>query len=174
MQPENVAGKSRHLVRYDYGIGGLLWWIRAHSPEEIVLTLAGAEVVTDPEELVLAAHQELSEIDLDGELPAPLSGMKAERIEQSGQPGFGALVGRKVVHLGWATELRSGTTRSFVELGPDGRRIRMVEIGADDVAVRTSLDDWTSNSPYDLYDPQFAAMEIEAPAFEKEWDAAAD
>ncbi|MFJ1796388.1 hypothetical protein [Kitasatospora griseola] len=31
----NEGGKTRHPVLHDYGTGGLWWWVRAGSAEEI-------------------------------------------------------------------------------------------------------------------------------------------
>ncbi|MCZ9344430.1 hypothetical protein NGM37_42465 [Streptomyces sp. TRM76130] len=60
----------------------------------------------------------------------------------------------------------------LMEPGPDGRRLRQVDIGSDACAVRTSVDDWPFNPPCDLYDPQYASLEISSSAFEAAWRAA--
>jgi hypothetical protein len=168
------AAKPRHLVRYDYGMGGLLWWIHAASATEIVESLAGVEVLTDPDAVRDAESQDLKIVDLDGPLPVPLSGMRAERMEQQTMPGFGALAGRARVYLAWSSRSSSvegGTARTLVELGPDGRVLRQVEVElGTESAVRVKEDERTSQPPFDLYDPQYAAMEIEAEEFEEVWE----
>ena len=165
------SGKPRHLVRYDYGMGGLLWWIHAESAAAIGESLAGVEVLTDPESLREAAAQDLKTVDLDGPLPVPLSGMRAERLEQQNMPGFGALVGRDRVYLAWTSRPAADGTasRTLVELGPDGRVRRQVAVGANGDAVRADDEERTSRPAFDLYDPQYAEMEVDAAEFEEAW-----
>ena len=169
------SDKPRHLVRYDYGMGGLLWWIRAESAAEIGESLAGVEVLTDPQSLREAELRDLKTVDLDGPLPVPLSGMRAERLEQRSRPGFGALVGRDRVHLAWTSRPSAdGTTsRTLVELGPDGRVRRQVEVRANGGAVRADDAERASLPAFDLYDPQYAAMEVDAVEFEDAWQLSA-
>jgi hypothetical protein len=56
---------------------------------------------------------------------------------------------------------------SSATVGPSpARRIVVV---ADGTATAEGPDDWPFNSPFDLYDPKYAAMEIAADEFESTW-----
>lgn len=164
------ARRTRHLVRHDYGMGGLWWWVWAESAEEIVRVCAEVEVVSSPEAVERAKAWALEELHLDAPDPNPLSGFRAQRDAQRGRPGFGALAGRDRVYVRWQED---GDEVSYLmELGRDGRRLRQVDIGPDGCAVRTGVDDWPFNPPCDLYDPQYASLEISPAAFETAWHAA--
>lgn len=160
------SGKTRFLVLHDYGMGGLWWWIWAESADEIVTTLAEAEVVTDPEMLGRAAEWELDELDLgdvDGD-PALVS-MRKEREEQRGQPGFGVLAGRQQVFL----RMEDDGHNYLVDIGADGRQVRQVRFGEDGTLYRSSVDDWPINPPIDLHDPQYVPLEVQEREFEEAW-----
>lgn len=162
--------KTRYLVLHDYGMGGLWWWVWAGSAEEIVRVCAEVEVVTEPEAVERAETWSLEEVHLDAPDPNPLSDFRAQRDAQRGQPGFGVLAGRERVYLRWQEE---GDEEIFLmELGPDGRRLRQIEIGADGGAVKTSAEDWPLNPPCDLYDPQYVSLEISCDDFESAWHRA--
>ncbi|MFJ8442685.1 hypothetical protein [Kitasatospora griseola] len=163
----NESGKTRHLVLHDYGMGGLWWWVWAGSAEEIVESCAEVEVVTDPDAVQHVDTWDLKEVHLDDPEPNPLSSFRARRDAQRGRPGFGALAGRDRVHLR-RPEVEEGQVY-LVELGPDGRRLRQVELGADGGAVGTTPEDWPFNPPTDLYDPEYAAWEIGRDEFEDAW-----
>ena len=164
--------KKRYLVLHDYGMGGLWWWVWAESPQEIVREVAEIEVVTAPEAVLGAETWSLEEVDLSGQDPNPLSILRAKRDAQRGQPGFGALVGRSIVHLRMPADDEDGVVLFLMEIGWDGRRIRQVEVRPDGSAIRTDAEDWPFNSPFDLHDPQYASMEIGSDAFEASWDRA--
>ncbi|MCK8679158.1 hypothetical protein [Streptomyces lichenis] len=164
---ETVAGKTRHLVVHDYGMGGVWWWVWAASAEEIPREVAEVEVVTDPETRARAAEWGLEEVHLDAPGPDALSSLRAQREAQRGEPGFGALAGRERVYLRWQED---GEGSSLVcELGPDGRRLRQVEVAADGSSVRTTPEDWLFNPPMDLWDPRYASWETGAEEFEAAW-----
>ncbi|WP_374684171.1 hypothetical protein [Streptomyces sp. ODS05-4] len=167
---ETGAGKARHLVHHDYGMGGMWWWVWAGSAEEIARGVAEVEVVADPETLTRAAEWDLAEVHLDAPDPNPLSALRAQRAAQRAEPGFGALAGRERVYLRWEGEAE-GSVRC--ELGADGRRLRQVETAADGSSVRSTPDDWLFNPPMDLYDPQYAGWETGPEEFEEAWRAAA-
>ncbi|MFI6638854.1 hypothetical protein [Streptomyces sp. NPDC050504] len=170
MKQPNETRKRRFLVLHDYGMGGLWWWVWARSAEEVVENCAEVEVVTDPDALARAGTWSLDEVHIDAPHPNPLSDLRAQREAQRDQPGFGALVGRELVHLRW---LEDGDDQvCLLELGPDGRKVREVEIGPDGDAVRTGVDDWLFNPPFDLFDPQYAPMEISRAAFDEAWRTA--
>ncbi|MFD8492623.1 hypothetical protein [Amycolatopsis sp. NPDC059657] len=156
----------RYLVVHDYGMGGLWWWLIAGSPEEIVLALSETEVVSDAETIHQAEGWSLEEVELDGALPVPLDSMRDVRVKQREHPDFGATAGRSPIYL----RLPDDDGAWLVELGADGRRLRQVEVPADGPALKT--DAWPFNPPLDLYDPQYAAMEMEAADFEAAWCAA--
>jgi hypothetical protein len=158
----------RFLVLHDYGMGGLWWWITAPSAEHVVHTLAEVEVVTDPEVIEQAGGWNLDEVDLDGELPPPLDEMRDQRTRQRRHPDFGALVGSSPVYLRLLPDEVGDVI--LVELGPDGRRLRQVIHPADGDATRQAS--WPVNSPFDLYDPEFAAQRIDRAEFEQAWSTA--
>ncbi|WP_223290933.1 hypothetical protein [Streptomyces avicenniae] len=162
---------ERFLVSHDYGMGALWWWVRAPSAEDIVLACADVQVVTSEEAWRWARAQDtpLPEVDLDAPHPNPLSSFRATRDAQRDRPGFGALAGRERVHL--RAEGEEGVVQ-LAELGPDGRRLRQVEIGPSGKGVRTGPADWLFNPPSDLYDPDLAPLEIPADTFESAWRAA--
>ncbi|RCV48453.1 hypothetical protein DEF23_18830 [Marinitenerispora sediminis] len=156
-------------------MGGLWWWVRAGSAREITDACAEVEVVTDPGAVRRAeADASLEEVDLAA-LPADsvLAGLRARRDAQRGRPGFGALVGRERVYLRmpFRDDAAGGPPDPvdyLLELGPDGRWIRQVEL-APDGGLRMSADDWPINPPFDLYDPELAGLEIDARTFEDSW-----
>jgi hypothetical protein len=167
---QGEVGRTRFLVLHDYGMGGLWWWVWAGSAEEIIGACAEVEVVSDPDAVSRAETWTLEEVCLDDPDPNPLSSLRAQRDAQRGQPGFGALVGRERVCLRWP-EGDEGEV-FLMELGPDGRRLRQVEIGPDGGSVRTGIEDWPFNPPFDLHDPQYASMEIGSGDFQEAWQRA--
>ncbi|WP_432044300.1 hypothetical protein [Streptomyces cadmiisoli] len=170
MNQTGEVRKTRYLVLHDYGMGGLWWWVWAESAQEIVRVCAEVEVVTDPEAVERATAGALEEVHLDAPDPNPLSSFRERRSAQRGQPGFGVLAGRDRVYLRWQED--GDEEILLMELGPDGRRLRQVEIGSDSGAVKTSVEDWPFNPPYDLYDPQYASLEISCDDFEEAWHRA--
>ncbi len=168
---QGEVGKARYLVLHDYGMGGLWWWVWAGSAEEIVDACAEVEVITDPDRVRRAEEWGgLEEVHLDAPDPNPLSGLRAQRDAQRGQPGFGALASRARVYLCWPEDDLGDVY--LMELGPDGRRLRQVVSGADGSAVKTSAEDWPFNPPFDLRDPQYVSMEIAHDDFEAAWQRA--
>jgi hypothetical protein len=161
---------QRFLVLHDYGMGGLWWWIHARSEREIMETFAEVEVVDDPEHLARFADGSLKEVGIDDPvMPAGLKEAREERDAQRDQPGFGALAGREKV---WIRDTSYEDEVYFEELGPDGRRLRQVTVGADGTMVRTGPEDWPFNPPRDLYDPGLLGYEISADEFEQAWNEA--
>ncbi|MER5459055.1 hypothetical protein ABT008_30255 [Micromonospora sp. NPDC002389] len=164
--------KKRFLVLHDYGMGGLWWWIHARSAPQIVTTFAEVEIIEDPEILARFVDDDLTEVDIDTAIMPPgLDGLREQRNAQRGLRGFGALAGRDVVHLRRTWEEADDTEPAvyFEELGPDGRRLRQVEVYRDGTAIRTGPDDWPFNPPNDLYDPELARWEIDPHEFEQAW-----
>ncbi|WP_127507028.1 hypothetical protein [Actinoplanes solisilvae] len=169
--------KKRFLVLHDYGMGGLWWWIHARSEWEIAQTFAEVEVVTDPDALTRFPDGELAEVDIDAAtMPAGLDGLREQRRAQRDRPGFGALAGREAVFLRrpWDEADETEPQIYYEHLGPDGRRLRQVEMYADGTAVRTGPEDWSFNPPNDLYDPDLAQWETGAQDFEEVWRRARD
>ncbi|WP_229883527.1 hypothetical protein [Streptomyces omiyaensis] len=167
MSQLDEVGKTRYLVLHDYGMGGLWRWVWADSAEEIVSACAEVEVIRNPDAVRRAETWDLEEVHLDAPDPNPLSSFRVKRDAQRGQPGFAVLVRRDRVYLR-RPEFEDGEV-FLMELGPDGRRLRQVEIGPDGGAVRTSVEDWPFNAPFDLHDPQYLAMEIGRGDFEAAW-----
>ncbi|MFI7547883.1 hypothetical protein [Actinoplanes sp. NPDC049599] len=164
--------KQRFLVLHDYGMGGLWWWIHARSARRIVETFAEVEVVEDPEIVARFADDSLTEVDIDAaDMPPGLDGLRQQRDAQRSRPGFGALAGREVVFLRrpWEEADDTEPTVYFEEIGPDGRRLRQVEVYRDGTAIKTGPDDWPLNPPIDLHDPELAPWEIGPDDFEQVW-----
>lgn len=164
--------KKRFLVLHDYGMGGLWWWIHAGSEGEIAQTFAEVEVITDPEALTRFRDGELAEVDIEAAImPADLDGLREQRHAQRDRPGFGVLAGREAVFLRrpWDEADETEPQIYYEHLGPDGRRLRQVEMYADGSAVRTGPEDWPFNPPNDLYDPDLAQWETDAQDFEEVW-----
>ncbi|GAA2079821.1 hypothetical protein GCM10009801_37700 [Streptomyces albiaxialis] len=158
----------RHLVQHDYGMGALLWWMWAPSAREIAETYAEVEVVADPASRGLDGLDEVR-IDDPGQDPA-LTSFRARRAAQRGHPAFGALAGRERVWLRRREEDAGPEDPSYLlELGPDGRWLRQVEVAPDGTSVRSTSDDWPINPPCDLYDPELAESAIPAETFEEAW-----
>ncbi|OHV64197.1 hypothetical protein BCD48_37695 [Pseudofrankia sp. BMG5.36] len=154
-------------------MGGLWWWVQATSAREIVERIAEVEVVTDADSWERAAAWNLPEVDLDApDLPPGLGELRQQRDQQRRQPGFGALVGRSLVHLRCESQDEPDVI-CYWEVSADGRRLREVEIRGDSPGVRYTPDDWVFNTPVvDLYDPQAAAWEIDPEEFEAQWRCA--
>ncbi|MDT3444494.1 hypothetical protein [Pseudofrankia sp. BMG5.37] len=165
--------RQRFLVVHDYGMGGLWWWVQATSEREIVKRIAEVEVVTDADSWERAAAWNLPEVDLDApDLPPGLDDLRQQRDEQRGQPGFGALAGRALVHLRCASDDEESVFY-YWEVGEDGRRLREVEVHGDGPGARNTPDDWPFNTPVvDLYDPRAIAWEIDPEEFEAQWQRA--
>jgi hypothetical protein len=174
----SVADKTRFLVLHDYGMGAMWWWVHARSAREVVETFAEVEVVDHSDAVERAEAWNLDEIDIDAPtMPGDLDDLRAQRDAQRNRPGFGALADRSVVHLRrrWDGEDDVDPAIYLIEVGPDGRRIRQVELSEDGTAVRTGPDDWPFNPPVvDLFDPDLAGMEISRDEFEAEWLRAHD
>jgi hypothetical protein len=166
------VSKQRFLVLHDYGMGGVWWWIHAGSARQVRETFAEVEIVDDTERLVIAATWSLDEVDIDASvMPPGLDDLRAQRDSQRDQPGFGALADRHVVYLRqrWDAD---DPAFYLTELGPDGRRVRQVEIPDAGPAIKTDEQDWPLNPPVDLYDPTLPGLEIDRDAFERAWSAA--
>ncbi|WP_017593103.1 hypothetical protein [Nocardiopsis potens] len=165
----------RYLIVHDYGMGGVWSWVRAGSAEEVLDACAEVEVVTDPEVVArMEASDRMEEADLDDPAPGSLvAALRAKRDAYRHLPGYGELAGRDRVHLRW-DEQEDGEEESvfLVELGPDGRQLRNVEILPDGGKTRRYMADWPINPPTDLYDPKYLAMLIGAEEFEAAWRSA--
>jgi hypothetical protein len=161
-------GKARYLVRWSCGMSDMWWWIWAVSPAEITLTCAEVEVVTDAATQRQVRTWAIDEADLDALAEGPLADLRDQRREQRKHPSFGVLAGRSRVCLRLPDPEDPGAWR-LSEHDRDGRRIRQVEQPADGPPVRTGPGDWPLNPPFDLYDPELAALEISAEEFESAW-----
>jgi hypothetical protein len=138
----------------------------------VLETFAEVEVVDDPADVAREGWG-LEEVDIDAAaMPAGLDGLRAKRDGQRALPGFGALADRQVVRLRqeWGGE---DPATYLTEIGPDGRRIRQVEVSEDGTAVKTDAEDWPFNPPLvDLFDPRLPDLEIDRDEFEQVWAAA--
>lgn len=173
MTGTDAVEKTRFLVLHDYGMGGVWWWVHARSAREVVETFAEVEVVHGSDAVDRAAAWDLVEVDIDAPtMPGGLDDLRAQRDAQRDRPGFGALADRSVVHLRrrWDGEDDVDPAVHLMEVGPDGRRLRQVELGEDGTAVRSGPDDWPFNPPLvDLFDPDLMGSEISRDEFEAEW-----
>ncbi|AOS62083.1 hypothetical protein [Actinoalloteichus hymeniacidonis] len=171
MSEADLPGPRRFLVLHDYGMGGLWWWIRGETAREIVENLAEVQVVEDPDSVSAAEGWELDEYELaDVDHDVALTELRAQRAEQRDRPGFAALVGRTRVFLRFPPDEEIDGVVDLLELDAAGRRVRQIEQWPDGTSKRSVAADWPINSPHDLYDPQYAAMEIDQCEFEAVWD----
>lgn len=167
--------KQRFLVLSDYGMGGRWWWVRARSARQVLETFAEVEVVDLAESIEWARAQDLEEVDVDDRrTPTSLDDLRARRDGQRRRPGFGALVGKPVVHLRLRGEDLYGDSSTYlIEVGPDGRRLRQVELTPDGDALRSGPEDWVFNPPVvDLFDPDLVGKQISRHEFEPAWHRA--
>jgi hypothetical protein len=88
----------RYLVRHDYGMGALWWWIRAASAGDITDTFAEVEVVEDPDIRRMVESWGLEEFELAEAAAGPLAQLSQQRAEQRRDPSNGQLLGRERVH----------------------------------------------------------------------------
>jgi hypothetical protein len=167
------VSKQRYLVLHDYGMGGLWWWIHARSSREVLETFAEVDVVDAPADIARAEGWQLAEVDIDAPvMPAGLDLLRATRDRQRALPGFGALAIQQVVYLRQEWEGEDPATY-LVEVGPDGRRVRQVELAEDGSATKTDAQDWPFNPPLvDLFDPRLPDQQIDRDEFEQAWAAA--
>jgi len=80
---------------HDCGMGGLRWWVRASSAEEITAAFAQVEVVGDPEATAQARTRDLDGPDIEDAKRGKLAGFHETRQRQRQDPAFGGLVGRQ-------------------------------------------------------------------------------
>ncbi|WP_121391884.1 hypothetical protein [Actinokineospora cianjurensis] len=158
----------RFLVSLDAGMSTVLWWVWADSATRIRETVAEVGVRADAALTEASAEQvEVVEFDAigDHDILGPLC---RQRQEQRQQAGFGALVGRGVVYL----RMEHDGDAYLMEIDPDGTRTRQVEVTDTGESYRTTEADYVFNPPLDLYDPQYALMEIEVAVFDQAWAVA--
>ncbi|MFE5206961.1 hypothetical protein [Streptomyces sp. NPDC056600] len=163
---------GRFLVCHDYGMGQLWWWVRAPSARAVVEAVAEVEVVDDPDTARCARGWNLAEVGLTDPDPNPLTSLRRRRDEQRGRPGFGVLAGRERVWLREVWDEEGEPVVFLLELGPDGRRLRQVEIAADGTGVRTGPKDRLFDPPVDLWDPDLASRRATRQEFEAAWERA--
>ncbi|MFV2085730.1 hypothetical protein [Micromonospora sp. LOL_021] len=168
-----MSTKQRYLVLHDYGMGGLWWWVWARSTREVLETFAEVEVVDSPANLARAEDWTLEELDIDDQaMPAGLDDLRAKRDQQRLLPGFGALANREVVYLRRAWDGDDPATY-LMEVGPDGRWSRQVEVGEGGSAIKTDPEAWPFNPPVvDLFNPELRDQEVSRDEFEWAWAAA--
>ncbi|MEU8663706.1 hypothetical protein [Actinoplanes philippinensis] len=167
---------AEFIVRRAGGMGVMHYFrVHARSAREIMETFADLQVVTDPATLARAGGWVEDEIDIDAlVLPAEFEELRAERDAQRGRPGFGALADRGIVYLRERDDDADETMPEtyLYELGPDGYRLRQVELYGDGTSIRRTPEDWLFDAPIDLYAPELAGQEITAADFEAAWGAA--
>lgn len=174
MPPADATSKTRFLVLHDYGMGGAWWWVHARSEQEVLETFADVEVVHTETTRAEAEAWDLDEADVDGPTTPPgLAEARAERDAQRGLPGFGALAGRDLLYLSrrWdEDENDDDPIVHLMEVDPDGRRLRQVELTVDGAAFRSTPEDWSFNPPcVDRYDPAWVPFVIDREEFEARW-----
>ena len=165
----DIPRGARYLVRHDYGMGALWWWITAPSAADITDMFAEVEVVTDPGAVRIAGSRVLDELSIDEAARGPLASFRETRQEQRRDPAFGRLLGKNRVYLRLPDpETEAGWWLS--EHDATGRRVRQVEVRPDGTAAATTRADWPMNPPFDLGDPWLAAHEITPDEFERAWE----
>jgi len=167
--------KQLFLVSLDCGMSSMWWRIRARSAREIQETFAEVQVRTDPTVVASTADWKLDVVDIDAvTVPKALVDLRAARVTQRDQPGFGRLIGRDVVYLRQSDDEADDTLPEtyLMELDANGYRLRQVEIHRDGVSIRRTPDDWAFDSPEDLYDPALPEHEISRAEFERAWEKA--
>ena len=160
-----------YLVRHDYGMGALWWWIRAESEAQILDAFAEVEVVDDAATIGLVRAWRLAELDLADAIRGPLASFHRTRARQRGDPAFGKLLGKNHVYLR-LEDPDADPGVWFSEHDARGRRLRQVEVRPDGTAVATTTADWPMNPSFDLGDPWLASNEITQDEFERAWQAA--
>lgn len=166
-----AQGRRRYLVRHDYGMGALWWWIRAGSAAEITATFAEVEVVDVPAIVRIVESWSLEELDIADAVSGPLADLYQRRERQREDPAFGRLLGKGRVYLR-LPDPDEPATWWLTEHDAAGRRLRQIEVRPDGTAITGTAADWPMNPPFDLGDPQLAAGEISAAEFEQVWDRA--
>ncbi|MFJ8044681.1 hypothetical protein ACIRBX_29675 [Kitasatospora sp. NPDC096147] len=163
--------KTRYLVLHDYGMGGIWWWVRARSERELLETFAEVEVMHDEAARARAEGWGLDEADVDASAdPVGLASARAARVAQRELPGFGVLAGPEPLHLRQSWTEDTDPVDYLSEVGPDGRRLRQVEVLVDGTAYRSTPEDWPFNPPLvDRFSPEWLPFVITAAEFEQEW-----
>lgn len=172
MTDADAGPKARFLVLHDYGMGGVWWWVRARSAREVRETFAEVEVVTRPEAVRQAETWDVAEVDIDAPtMPDGLADLRSRRDGQRDRDGFGVLADKGVVYVRrrWDEADDDEPTTYLMEIGPDGRRLRQVELAEDGTALKSGPGDWLFNPSLDLFDPQLADAEISRDEFETQW-----
>ncbi|QDY11998.1 hypothetical protein FJK98_31750 [Micromonospora sp. HM134] len=144
-------------------MGGLWWWVWAASAEEIVDNVAEVEVITDEASIHQMGPYAEEELHLDALSGTSLADLWEQRCAHRSLPGYGVLAGRERVYL---RDDEEGAV-FLVEVGPDGRRLREVEVSPEGV-FRLAED--LLNPPRDLRDPRYVGMEISRDEFEAAWE----
>jgi len=164
--------RQRLLVRHDYGMGALWWWIRAGSAAEITSAFAEVEVIDDPATLRIVESWSLDELDIaEATVTQPLADLYQRRERQRQDPAFGKLLGKNRVYLR-LPDPEKPAAWWLTEHDPAGRRLRQIELRPDGTAATGSAADWPMNPPFDLGDPLFASKEITQDEFERAWEHA--
>lgn len=164
--------RQRFLVRHDYGMGALWWWITAGSAAEITSAFAEVEVIGDPAALHTVQSWSLDELDIsEAMVTQPLAELCQRRERQRQDPAFGRLLGKSRVYLR-LPDPEEPAAWWLTEHDPAGRRLRQIELRPDGTAVAGSAADWPVNPPFDLGDPVFTSNEISHDEFEQAWERA--
>ena len=119
------SAQRAHLVLHDYGMGGLWWWIRASSTEEITAAFAEVEVISVPETTARARTWDLEELDIENAKRGALASFHEKRQDQRQDPAFGRLFGKDRVYLRLPDPEGQGS-EWLTEHGRDGRHERLV------------------------------------------------
>lgn len=96
---DDHPARRPYLVLHDYGMGGLWWWIRASSAEEITDAFAEVEVISDPETVTRVRTWDVDESDIEDAKRGELASFHERRQLQRQDPAFGRLFGKDRVYL---------------------------------------------------------------------------
>jgi hypothetical protein len=91
--------RERYLVRHDYGMGALWWWITAASAAEITTTFAEVEVIDDPTTVRAVESWSLDQLGIADAISGPLAELYSKRKQQRQDPAFGKLLGKSRAYL---------------------------------------------------------------------------
>jgi hypothetical protein len=137
VKSEQPSGQ-RFLVRHDYGMGALWWWITAGSATEITSAFAEVEVIEDPATLQAVESWSLDELDIsEARVAELLAELYQQRERQRQHLAFGKLLGKNRVCLRLPDPEESAVWW-LTEHDSAGRRLRQIELRPDGTAVTSS------------------------------------
>lgn len=164
-----MGDKRRYLVCHSYGMGGLWWWVRAGSADEILDAIAEVEVITDQEiiDRMVADGVEIAEFELAGlQADSALAKLADRRVGQRRHPAYGVMVGRTPFHI----RTEGAQVVVLTEIGESSQPGRIVRQWRDGRAER--FESRPMVGTFDIRDPELPDLLIDADEFEFTWQLA--